>query len=237
MQLIARHIVIALALAALVACGNEARDGDGTDAANDTGSTDTSGTDSGGTDTGSTDTGGADTTPSDTGGTDTSTGLPEPDNHRPAEVVCDRERPATQRLPDPDDPTEWECYADADCTDGENGRCSEQPRWGWACTYDGCFEDADCGGSVCGCGADWGSDANRCYSGNCQVNADCGDGGWCSPSYGDCGDYSGTVAYFCRTAEDECLNDSDCTDSGGGYCMFAEAAGHWVCSYSHCAGK
>ncbi len=224
------------ALLAFTACANESRfdiPGDSGGASSDA-STDDAAT---GSDTTSSDTTNSDTTGTDTAGTDTgATTLPEPDNHRPAEIVCDRERPATEFLPDPDSGETWDCETDADCTDGENGRCSSMPRWGWACTYDSCFEDADCGGAVCGCNADWGSDANRCYSGNCQVNADCGDGGWCSPSYGDCGDYSGVVSYYCRTPDDECLNDSDCNEQTGGYCMFSDPAARWVCSYSHCAG-
>ena len=213
----------------LFGCGNE--DLPITDAGADT-SADTSADAT--TDTPATDTV-DDTTPTDTG-TDVIVSLPEPDNHRPEHVACDTERPATEYLPGPDD-GEWPCMEDAECTEGDNGRCSSMPRWGWECTYDDCFEDADCGDTVCGCNGHWGSDANVCRGGDCQVNADCGVGGWCSPSFSDCGNYSGVVAHYCRTPEDECLNDSDCTDEFDGYCMFSSAAERWVCSYSHCVGK
>ncbi len=160
---------------------------------------------------------------------------PVPDNHRPEAVACDETRPPTEYLPEPGD--EWPCTQDSDCTEGNNGRCSAMPRWGWECTYDDCFDDDGCGGTVCGCGADWGSDANSCYNGNCQIDADCGEDGFCSPSFDSCGYYSGTVAYYCHTQEDECLNDSDCTAEAEGYCMFNSGGDRWVCSYSHCAGK
>jgi hypothetical protein len=163
-------------------------------------------------------------------------GLPEPDNHRPAETVCDDERAPSTDLPPPDS-GDWPCYQDSDCTDGANGRCRAEPRFGWACSYDGCTTDDDCGGLVCACGGAWGNDANVCRRGNCAVDADCGDGGWCSPSFDDCGEYSGVVAYYCRTAADTCLNDSDCTEMPGGYCMFSVEQSHWLCSYSQCVGK
>jgi hypothetical protein len=166
---------------------------------------------------------------------DTSTTLPEPDNHRPEEVECDRERPPTEFLPEPGSP-ESLCSTDADCTEGENGRCSPM-RFGWDCTYDLCFTDEDCDGSVCGCGAGNSSDNNVCYSGGCNTDSDCAEGSWCSPSFGECGLFSGVVAYFCRTPEDTCLNDGDCTELGSGYCMFSDSVGHWSCSYSQCAGK
>lgn len=191
-----------------------------------------------------------DVPPTDTGG-DTTTDLgedavedteddtgvtPTPDNHRAEAVVCDETRPPTEYLPGPDD-GEWPCTQDADCTEGNNGRCSAMPRWGWECTYDDCFDDSGCGDTVCGCGADWGSDANSCYGGNCQLDSDCGENSFCSPSFDTCGYYSGVVAYFCHTPEDECLNDSDCTAEAEGYCMFNSGGDRWVCGYSHCAGK
>ena len=163
---------------------------------------------------------------------DVGTTLPEPDNHRPQEITCDSERPVSENLPGPDS-GEWQCALDSDYTDGDNGRCTSMPRGGWGCSCDTCFVDSDCGDSVCACNGAWTSDANACREGNCQVNSDCGEGGWCNPSYSDCGDYSGVTSYFCRTQEDECLNDSDCTDEFGGYCMFNSAVERWGCSYSH----
>jgi len=215
------RIALLIALTAgLAACNNETRDepGDvGGDTATDTGGGDTS------TDTGETDSGGG-----DTGGPDT--GLPEPERHRPTAEVCDRERDDT---PVETFGMEGDCETHADCTEGENGRCTNLGRW-IACTYDDCFEDSDCGDTACIC--DGGSGAsNACMGGNCQTDADCGPGGWCSPSYGECGDYSGVVAYYCHTPEDECVNDSDCGGPGS-YCWFDPTVAHWACSNSHCAG-
>jgi hypothetical protein len=58
------------------------------------------------TDTGTDSTGTDTNPPSDTTTSDTIVVLPEPDNHRPEEVTCDSERPATEYLPGPDD-GEW----------------------------------------------------------------------------------------------------------------------------------
>jgi hypothetical protein len=74
--------------------------------------------------------------------------------------------------------------------------------------------------------------------GNCQIDADCGGGGFCSPSLGECGNYSGVVAYWCRTPEDTCVEDSDCVDPerGDGYCAHYPQVGHWACQYGQCVG-
>jgi hypothetical protein len=132
------------------------------------------------------------------------------------------------------------CHAHADCTAGQNGRCSGNGHDGWHCTYDQCFADADCSGtaasSVCACEGGFRSDNNVCLrDGNCRTDADCGSGGYCSPSLGSCGNYAKAVGYFCHTPQDECVNDSDC---GGGpwYCAYSPLVGHWKCSNAHCVG-
>lgn len=152
----------------------------------------------------------------------------EPLIHRTGPVACDNERPAGVDYPEP----QGDCASDADCTDGENGRCLDDR--GTSCTYDECFSDDDCpGGSVCECGGGFHSDSNACIAGNCVTDADCGDG-FCSPSLGDCGNYSGYVGYFCHTDDDECLNDEDCAPDG--YCAYDQGVGHWVCSTAQCVG-
>ena len=161
-----------------------------------------------------------------------------PLNHRPAEVTCDNER--APGLADPDPGVPASCLADIECTEGVNGRCIGNGHDGYYCTYDECFADADCGGNVCGCGGGFRSDHNICMSGNCAIDSDCGPGGFCSPSFSDCGNYFGVVAYFCHTPQDECIDDADCGADGGdpwgSYCMFDEGVGHWTCSNSQCAG-
>ena len=133
------------------------------------------------------------------------------------------------------------CQSHDDCDEGMNGRCTlgRFPH----CTYDECFTDDDCEGTVCLCGGAAMSDANRCIpQGNCRTDADCGAGGFCSPTLGDCGNYGGVVGFFCRTPEDECLNDDECVnpdERGGrraGQCRFNLAGGRWMCGYSECVG-
>jgi hypothetical protein len=109
------------------------------------------------------------------------------------------------------------------------------------CTYDECFNDGDCGeGLVCRCReGEWAP--HICMrSGNCQVDSDCGDSGFCSPSFGNCGNYLGVIGWFCHTPQDQCLDDEQCGREGGGgfdaYCAYNPAAGRWMCADSHCAG-
>lgn len=158
-----------------------------------------------------------------------------PRKHRPAAIECDRVR-SSGNAPDGD---LYECQVDGDCNDGDNGRCIGNGHDGWYCTYDRCFGDDDCNGGVCECEGGFRSDHNVCLGGNCRINADCGPGGYCSPSFGQCGDYSGVEAYYCHTADDECIDDEDCGggDPWGSYCAFDPGRGFWTCSDSHCAGK
>jgi hypothetical protein len=130
-----------------------------------------------------------------------------------------------------------------------DGRCT--PERGFAsCTYDTCFKDSDCdnttstcgievpeGHAVCGCGLGFHSDNNTCLTpGNCRTDADC-RGGYCSPSFGICGNYSGITTYYCHTARDRCVDDEDCASSGmGAYCAYSPMEGLWSCSTSECLG-
>ena len=163
-----------------------------------------------------------------------------PKAHRAAGAMCDDQR--SSREPTPDGPVDGEyiqCDSHDDCTSGENGRCTGNSHDGWYCTYDACSEDSGCGtGKVCLCSGGWRSDHNVCVSGNCQTDADCGDTGYCSPTQGDCGEYGGTVGFYCHTCEDECVDDTDCGDGDpwGSTCRYNPSAGKWTCSDSQCAG-
>jgi hypothetical protein len=165
-------------------------------------------------------------------------GLREPLEHRAVANECDRVRPPGVTL----DGALLPCEQDEDCTDGENGRCVQHRNV--ECTYDACFEDSTCAQGdqrfACECEGGWASDHNIClHQGNCLVDADCGEGGYCSPSFGDCGTYSGTVGYFCHTAEDECVDNTDCggpMDGSESYCKFNPAVGHWTCDNAQCVG-
>jgi hypothetical protein len=183
-----------------------------------------------------------------------------PDHHRAAGTPpCPSERGSNEPLasasmcPEPVD-----CQRDAECSDGEQGRClaSRFPCFP-ACSYDTCSTDDDCPDhEPCSC-----RDSatallpNHCLTeGNCRIDADCGTGGYCSPSLleGLCVctsvDYCAVVDptntctttgscscgdscghdYYCHTPSDECLNDSDCED--GARCGFDLAHRHWICA-------
>ena len=128
-----------------------------------------------------------------------------------------------------------ECGADAECMDGANGRCMASS--GGAainhCTYDECYDDSDCTNAVCDCRPDATSNApNLCLGGNCMIDFDCGPAGYCSPSVAfDRVNYP-YAGYWCRTAEDTCLNDEDCMSntSNTAKCAYDATAGHWACS-------
>ena len=124
------------------------------------------------------------------------------------------------------------CRKDADCNEGRDGRC-RVAREGSYCTYTECTTDAECGNSgVCECG-----DPNRCQTGNCRVDADCGAGGFCSPSLGSCGNYGGTLGFFCHNAGNGCVDDKECQgESENGYCAYDPATAKWSCSTTQCAG-
>jgi len=130
-----------------------------------------------------------------------------------------------------------ECVSDADCTAMDNGRCWDN-RGYWFCTYDTCYSDVTCtSGGPCACEGESGSPGNTCLPGNCQTDADCGAKGYCSPTFGTCGNYSGVIAYYCHTSADTCLDDADCVSSmGAGYCMYSPEVGHWSCGYGQCVG-
>jgi len=81
------------------------------------------------------------------------------------------------------------------------------------------------------------------------VDSDCGPCGYCSPSVNPCGPtdsdaltegINGPNPYYCHTAFDLCINDSDCglLDAGvpGTYtiCAYNPQALRWECSHLVC---
>lgn len=171
-----------------------------------------------------------------TGGTTgTTSSVRVPVEHRSVAAACDDVRPKGSG----GDPSFRGCLVDEDCNEGANGRCNFDRR-GSRCSYDTCFSDSDCGTNVCACESpDVSHIGNKCLIGNCQVDADCGTDGFCSPTFGSCGNYNGDIAYFCHTPEDECIDDSDCSDKDGvgtPYCKFSNEVNHWVCDDSQCVG-
>jgi hypothetical protein len=152
-----------------------------------------------------------------------------PTNHRPDDSECATAPPAgdCQNVPD------GMCSSDSDCTDGTNGRCNESSGGALfcSCQYDACTADTDCPmGQLCACHESpyTGGDGNTCVQGNCRVDSDCGTNGYCSPSAGGgCGGLSG---YYCHTASDTCVNDSDCEGGGAEDCQYSTTDLRWECT-------
>lgn len=165
--------------------------------------------------------------------------------HRASAAACPSERPPASCDPG-GSPAPNECRADSDCTMGTNGRCTGNPHDGCNCTYDRCTADSDCtAGGPCACrvSSRGGSGSNVCMPGNCRTDGDCGPCGFCSPTLGACGDYTGVQGFYCHTPEDECTDDADCeTVLDGGflgqrpYCRYDPMRAHWRCANDGCAG-
>jgi Cys-rich repeat protein len=95
-----------------------------------------------------------------------------------------------------------------------------------------CSDDAACpSGETCAChGSAYSSGGNTCVPGNCRVDSDCGAGGYCSPTE-DVMSCGGVGGYYCHTAQDRCVNDSDCADGGfPDVCAYSTSAGYWECA-------
>lgn len=153
------------------------------------------------------------------------------------------------------------CSSDSQCTAGVNGRCFpwEGLITAGGCSYDECSSDSGCGSKTpCLCRTSATDNrANICdVGGNCAVDSDCGTGGYCSPSMVACYstnrqaevegiNYGGPNPYYCHTASDLCLDDSDCappdagTDATGSCPQFTPCAydvqnHRWECKQFQC---
>lgn len=165
-----------------------------------------------------------------------------PTNHRTDDSQCATPTPAgncpIQVMP----MGSGACSKDTDCTAGTNGRCVEEGGGALycGCTYDTCAGDSACAtGEVCAChgSAYVGGQGNTCEPGNCRVDSDCGVNGYCSPSINpmSCGSLLG---YYCHTAADECVNDTDCTGGAQGpnVCAWSSTVNHWQCKLEGLCG-
>jgi hypothetical protein len=154
-----------------------------------------------------------------------------PLNHRTSDAECQTVPPPGQ-CPINGDPN-LACTDDAECSDGTNGRCvtSGGPVEECECTYDACFHDTACNtGELCAChGSPYtGNFGNACVQANCRVDSDCGPGGYCSPSADPNSCAGGLLGYYCHTPKDLCVNDADCSPSGGPQ-VCAYQNGFWQC--------
>jgi hypothetical protein len=168
--------------------------------------------------------------PLDSGGSDATSfdgGGRVPAQHRPSDSQCGQPAPAGNCTLQ-----QSTCTTDGQCTSGTNGRCVQSTHGAQlcSCTYDACAKDTDCpSGKLCVChGSAFTSGAgNTCIEGNCRVDADCGAGSYCSPSHGTTG-CGAVTGYYCHTAADTCLDDSDCGGSTR-VCGWSPGDNHWKC--------
>jgi hypothetical protein len=166
-----------------------------------------------------------------------------PTNHRPNDAQC-------LTTPPPGDCSlgggpPGECSSDSSCTDGgANGRCVESGGGAiyCSCTYDTCANDAACpSDQTCAChGSPYvGGQGNTCTQGNCRVDSDCdGGAGYCSPAENtmSCGSLLG---YYCHTASDQCVDDTDCGQSSQGgpqVCTYSTTTNRWQCQVEGLCG-
>ncbi len=125
------------------------------------------------------------------------------------------------------------CHQDTDCT-GTNARCdNDGPVAGCHCAFDACAQDTDCASAqLCACHGSpgMGGNGNSCMPSNCRVDSDCGASSYCSPSVGGCGALQG---YYCHTALDTCVDDTDCPQPAGASlpaCNWSAADTRWECT-------
>jgi hypothetical protein len=167
-----------------------------------------------------------------------------PANHRPSDAQC-LTIPAAGDCPAQQGGDPGTCNGDSTCTDGgTNGRCVESSGGALfcSCTYDTCQSDMGCPtDQTCAChGSPYtNSQGNTCTQGNCRVDSDCdGGGGYCSPAENtmSCGSLLG---YYCHTANDQCVDDTDCTTSTGvgpQVCTYSTTSNRWQCAVEGLCG-
>ncbi len=134
------------------------------------------------------------------------------------------------------------CNSDSDCPPCPNGQrdhCFGEPSLPsfQYCACDQCNSDQDCGATgACVCNATGWSNmplGTRCVSANCRVDADCGPGGFCSPTP-NIERLCYSPGYYCHTAADQCVNDTDCGSAE--VCSYSSATGAWSCTAIACGG-
>jgi hypothetical protein len=162
-----------------------------------------------------------------------------PQDHRASAGQCLEPREAGLSCPDGGVPAPGApaCAQNSDCTMGKNGRCFCYPTatfaWQTVCSYDECLTDSDCPARVpCSCRfPSISGNPNVCLKqSNCATDSDCSPGGYCSPSNILSPMRGPAYGFFCHTAGDHCLDDSDCRTEGGvASCEFDGTQGYWFC--------
>ncbi len=154
--------------------------------------------------------------------------------NRVSAVDLDPEQYADRVTECPEDisPNDGNCSSDADCGDDAQHQC------GYISTYYvyGCFceflcsSDADCAeGQICVApeaanGVQW----PTCVVAECTGSSDCASGECGVSSKGsECGDW---VRLDCRTEDDTCRANSDCTEDQDNLCTARDGESTWACS-------
>lgn len=141
---------------------------------------------------------------------------------------------------DRSDPGTEDCPADVLCSNGEKDCSDPKPSM--------CMQDTHCQpGFACACTtAHQGftdteeldpiypltelTYKNACVPEECTSSKDC-DGSPCSLSTDGCN----AIGYFCRTNQDECNGDLDCSEKREGFCIYNLERKVWACrSQSSC---
>ncbi len=183
--------------------------------------------------------------------------------HRPTPACCAQRGPGPSGQPYASGVASYlaadagGCTSDSQCTAGVNGRCFpfEGLVGPGGCSYDECFTDSNCGSKTpCICrSSSTDNSANVCdVGGNCAVDSDCGPVGYCSPSAENINPSIqaqnvcyGSFPYYCHTASDLCINDSDCNPLDAGTattspvppytCAYDTQNNRWECIKAFCA--
>lgn len=132
------------------------------------------------------------------------------------------------------------CRLDAECTDGQYGRCTlivlpapGEQEIGCRCEYGGCLSDAECRpDQLCAPPGVTEDPVGTCVPASCRDDSDCGDV--------FCSSMGGGRGFACQHPDDECDSDRDCLPlfwekkhwDWGYRCHLSESDGRRRCSGS-----
>jgi hypothetical protein len=128
------------------------------------------------------------------------------------------------------------CATDKDCGVGE--ACGADPELASCQCYSVCSSDSDCDSDeACLCalspvkldnggGAYVAATMDLCVPAECRVHSDCLSEE-CAAALSACGSGGDVIGFYCRTDNDECRMNSDC--STGDVCTYSPAKNAWAC--------